>query len=263
MKEAGCFNNVQILSEILRHAKDRDGIVVIQLDISKAFDTIPHQAIGPALGALGVPNPLLAAITNSYKDLRTTVTHYGASFEVAITRGVKQDDPLSPYVFNALLNPLLEQLEAQHGYTIDATHSISCLAFADDLLLLADSPESATRLLRHTDHYFRQLHMNIAADKCAKFQITTTKNSFYISDPNLSLTTGTRIPSSTANTSIRYLGGYISPWYGLQYKDLRRKLHAALDRLRSAQLKPHQKLSLLTTYLIPHFYIPQSLLPAL
>jgi hypothetical protein len=31
------------------------------------------------------------------------------------------------------------------------------------------------------------------------------------------------------------------------------KLQLALDRLRSALLKPHQKLSLLTTYLIPHF----------
>jgi hypothetical protein len=108
-------------------------------------------------------------------------------------------------------------------------------------------------MLRHTDWYFHQLGMNIAADKCASFQTTTTTGSWYLSDPKLQLNTGTRIPSSTVDNTLRHLGGHISPWNGLQYKDIPVKLQAALDRLRSALLKPHQTLSLLTTNLIPHF----------
>jgi hypothetical protein len=43
VSEAGCFNNVHALAELLRLAKARTGMVLIQLDISKAFDTIPHE----------------------------------------------------------------------------------------------------------------------------------------------------------------------------------------------------------------------------
>jgi hypothetical protein len=52
---------------------------VKQLDIPKAFDTIPYQAIGPALRTLGIPAAIIATVTNSYKDLLTNITHQGSS----------------------------------------------------------------------------------------------------------------------------------------------------------------------------------------
>ena len=52
---------------------------------------------------------------------------------------------------------------------------------------------------------------------------------------------------------MEYLGGHFSPWTGLQNKGITTKLQEVLYRLKSAFLKPHQKLDLLTTYLIPHF----------
>jgi hypothetical protein len=51
---------------------------------------------------------------------------------------VKQGDPLSPFLFNAIMTPLLEQLEELGELTIDETQSISSLAFADHLILIAD-----------------------------------------------------------------------------------------------------------------------------
>jgi hypothetical protein len=39
--ESGCFNNIHIFNELLYKAKRSSGLVAIQLDISKAFDTIP------------------------------------------------------------------------------------------------------------------------------------------------------------------------------------------------------------------------------
>jgi len=56
--EPGCLNNVNILNEILRDAKIKKGVTMVQLDISKAFDTVPHEAINPALRRLGVPKKL-------------------------------------------------------------------------------------------------------------------------------------------------------------------------------------------------------------
>ena len=53
--ESGCFNNAHIFIEILKRAKSKKEITVIQLDMTKAFDTMPYTIIHPALSRLGLP----------------------------------------------------------------------------------------------------------------------------------------------------------------------------------------------------------------
>jgi hypothetical protein len=175
--EPGCHTNVHILNELLKIAKTNKGMVVIQLDIAKAFDTIPHQALNPALERLGIPASVRNYITNSYKQLKTKIEYKGQTTEVTLNRGVKQGDPLSPYIFIAIMNPLLEKLEQLRGYSIEGAHAITTLAFADDLILVADDHHTAQDLLAFTERYFEQLGMTIAAQKCASFQIKTTRDS--------------------------------------------------------------------------------------
>jgi hypothetical protein len=190
---------------------------------------------------------------NAYRHITTDIEHLGSTTHVDIRRGVKQGDPLSPYVFNAIMNPLLEQLENLRGYTIDDSHSISSLAFADDIILLADDRDTAQNLLTHTETYLQNLGMEIAPNKCISFQIATTRDSWHVTDADLRLLNGVRIPSSAADTTIRYLGGHITPWFGLDHKHIISLLSQTLRRLQGASLKPHQKLKFLTTYLVPHF----------
>jgi hypothetical protein len=164
--------------------------------------------------------------------------------EVQLWWGVKQGDPLSPYLFNAIMNPFLEQLEELRGYTIDDDQSISTLAFADHLML---NMEKAQHLLAATEKYLNSLGMKIAPNKCASFQVQTMRDSWYISTTDLHRATGDCIPSTTAIDIMDYLDGYFSPWVGLQHKGITSKLEQVLYHLRSAFLKPHQKLNLLTT----------------
>jgi hypothetical protein len=139
------------------------------------------------------------------------------------------------------------------GYVIDRSHSLSALAFADDLILLATTKDDAQSLLHHTESYLNMLGMRITAEKCASFEIRTTKDSWYITNPDLSLVNGDKLPNSAADSSLCYLGGHISPWCGLQYKGLVDQLASTLERCRGAHLKPHQKLSITTSHIIPHF----------
>jgi hypothetical protein len=82
--EAGCFNNVHIFNEIIRAAKAGKGLIAIQLDITKAFDTVPHEAIDVALDCLGLPNGLRESIMNSYKGFRTTIHHNGTQNDIEL-----------------------------------------------------------------------------------------------------------------------------------------------------------------------------------
>jgi retron-type reverse transcriptase len=99
------------LSEILTIAKNSKGLVAIQLDISKAFDTLPHQAIDDHPQMKRLPQTAKRIILNSYKEINTTIEHGGAKTEISLRRGVKQRYLLSPLIVSVVLDPLLDQLE--------------------------------------------------------------------------------------------------------------------------------------------------------
>jgi len=114
------------------------------------------------------------------------------------------------------MDPLLEQLEQMKGYVIDETHSLSSLAFTNDLILLATTKDKSQRLLHHTESYLNDLGMYIAAEKCASFEIRPTSDSWYIANQDLCLPNGDKIPNSAVDSSLSYLGDDISPWDALQ-----------------------------------------------
>jgi hypothetical protein len=143
VNEAGCFNNVHILNETIKLAKKKSGLVAVQLDISKAFDTVPHEVIGHALRKKGIPEYVIELIKNSYEGVLTTIKRGKDKIQIQIKRGVKQGDPLSPLLFNVVMEPLILQLERQEGFRINNGCKVSSLAFADDIVLLAPDVSAA------------------------------------------------------------------------------------------------------------------------
>ena len=80
--EIAYFNNIHIFNETLKAGKNKDGLVAIQLDIAKAFDTVPHKAVDAALERLGLPKCVREFIMNSYTNLSTTIEYGGSKSEV-------------------------------------------------------------------------------------------------------------------------------------------------------------------------------------
>lgn len=69
---------------------------------------------------------------------------------------MKQGDHLSPLLFNMVLDPLLKLLDASgFGMHVDGM-SVAALAFADDLVLLANDKDDLQRLLTLTSDFFDQ-----------------------------------------------------------------------------------------------------------
>jgi hypothetical protein len=122
-------------------------LVAVQLDISKAFDTVPHEAIEDAITRKGIPQYAAKLIRGSYIGVRTVLTTGNMEVPVEIKRGVKQGDPQSPFMFKALMEPLILDLERRKGFQINEECFVSSLAFADDIILLAIDDEGAKGLL--------------------------------------------------------------------------------------------------------------------
>jgi hypothetical protein len=255
VNEAGCFNDVNILNELLKIAKRKAGIVAIQLDIAKAFHTVPHEAIEDALRRKRIPQYVTKFIRDSNERVETIIKQgtVQVPMEIRVERGVKQGDPLSPLIFNAVLEPLIIKLESQKGLGINNECNVSSLAFADDMILLAQDVPKARRLLEITEGYLQNLGMRIAAPTCATFKISTTKDTWYLTDPLLTTMSGDRIPFATAETTIRYLGRKISPWKGITTEGLEQDFRTALQRVDCLALKPHQKAELFSVYMVPHY----------
>jgi hypothetical protein len=81
-------STTQILNETIRQAKKKTGITVVKLDIAKAFDTIPHKAIGDALRRKCIPEAIIRLIEDSYVDVHTYITQGCQRVPMKIRRGV-------------------------------------------------------------------------------------------------------------------------------------------------------------------------------
>jgi hypothetical protein len=93
MDEPGCFNSIHILNEIIKHAKSRSSIAAVFLDVSKAFDTIPDDAIPDALRRKGLPEPLVRLVGNSYRNMHTVIKHGTNAIPIRIQGGLNKETP--------------------------------------------------------------------------------------------------------------------------------------------------------------------------
>jgi hypothetical protein len=135
----GCSTNLFIFDECIRQAKKEWILAGCLLDDAKAFDTTPHEAILRAMSSQGYDSHSFALIRDMYTDICTRICSTG-SF-IPLERGVKQGDPLSPLLFNMVMDPLLGDPQMK-GFRLGG-HEIGALAFADDIVMMADFVDGA------------------------------------------------------------------------------------------------------------------------
>lgn len=252
--ESGCKINIDLLSAALDYSKKKKGGVFTIVDISKAFDTVPHSAIIPCLARKGVPTPITELISNMYKEGKTIIrTRDNMGVEITILRGVKQGDPLSPLLFNLCLEPLLELIEQQtSGISINEIRKIPVLAFADDVVLLGADVREAQRQVDMLSEYLSGFGMNISRDKSQVFQIVPKRDTWFIEKPKIRLGENT-IPTVDPDEAFRYLGAKMGPWKGVHCGIIVPELLSVVRRVRKLSLKPGQKLELILKYIFPRY----------
>jgi molecular chaperone GrpE (heat shock protein) len=77
-----------MLNEILKSAKG-EGITIVQLEISKAFDTVPHEVIGDALRRKVIPETIVKLIRDSYNGMSTLIKRGEVEVPINLQRAAK------------------------------------------------------------------------------------------------------------------------------------------------------------------------------
>lgn len=157
--------------------KDKSQLFLAFLDMERAYDSVPHARLWDKLRKLNLEQRLIELIKEMYRDC-TAIYELDKykSQEVKLNIGLKQGCPLSPTLFNIYINELLNKLDkegpglrlstitkdGQEEYT-----KIACLAFADDIVLLAESATDLQDLL--------DICSKIATKDQLKFNTTKTQ----------------------------------------------------------------------------------------
>uniref|UniRef100_A0A6M2DYL2 Putative reverse transcriptase n=1 Tax=Xenopsylla cheopis TaxID=163159 RepID=A0A6M2DYL2_XENCH len=252
INENGCLANIRILNAVLKHMKAGQGGTIVQIDITKAFDTIPHVSIKEGLLSMGIPPYIADYVFGMYNGVSTTMKVGKDSFNINLLRGVKQGDPLSPLLFNIVMNPLIEHLNGTEFGLKFENAKINVLAFADDIIIVSDSAEGAQSMLNITNAYLQYLGLSIANDKSGTFRIQCKNKSWHIDNPHLKCG-DFDLPYIGPERDFEYLGVKFKPWQGLSNNDCCKALIEASQRVRGLKLKPPQKIDLIKQFIIPHY----------
>eukprot|EP00973_Karenia_brevis_P066961 9311015-Karenia_brevis.AAC.1 len=116
---------------------------ICAVDYQKAFDTVHHGSLWEALLAQGVPKPYVHALASLYAHQIGKIKGRVTSRSFDICRGTKQGDPLSPSLFNSILEHAISPVQERwrkKRFGIDLDGARLCnLRFADDILVIAQT----------------------------------------------------------------------------------------------------------------------------
>lgn len=121
-------------------------------------------------------------------------------------RGIKQGCPLSPFIFNLIMESVLESVADEvQNLRLDQEGRLTLpiiLAFADDLIIIAESIEDVEAILTKLIEYLSYVGLKLNKDKCKVL----------IREPNAEAVPEINICDTNYKTTepLRYLGVYLT-----------------------------------------------------
>lgn len=144
--------NVLLATEVVQgyNKKSISPRAMLKVDIRKAFDTVNWDFILSALRALRVPEKFVGWISECLSTPTFSVCLNGnTSGFFKSTKGLRQGDPLSPYLFVLAIEVFSRLLHSRFEQGYISFHpktsgiSLSHLMFADDVMIFFDGTEAS------------------------------------------------------------------------------------------------------------------------
>lgn len=173
------IENTILASEIVQgyHKIGGPKRITLKVDIAKAFDTIRWEFIFQCLRSISVPEIFLRWLHACVCTTSFSLGFNGATLgHFKGTRGLRQGDQLSPYLFVLAMNCLSLMLDKAARNGVFGYHdkyrrsTLTHLCFADDLLIFCDgSPSSITAILEILKDFELRSGLAISVAKTSLF----------------------------------------------------------------------------------------------
>ncbi|PNX83979.1 ribonuclease H, partial [Trifolium pratense] len=151
-------DNAIVLQEVLhfmRKSKKKNGDMVFKLDLEKAYDRVNWSFLRETMAKFNFPPILISLIMFGITSSSNTILWNGSKTEpFTPTRGLRQGDPLSPYLFvlcmerlGAMINNQVRQLKWKPMQMTRNGTKLSHLFFADDVLLFGKATSVQAKVI--------------------------------------------------------------------------------------------------------------------
>ena len=147
------------------------------VDLKSAFDTVWRDGLVYKLVRMRASKKFLNILIDMYNKVQCRIkTKLGFTETFPVEVGTRQGCNLSPSLFNCYLNDLpsiLDKFECNQPKLWDL--QISCLMYADDLILISKSPSGLQKMISVTEQFCNKWQLTINTNK-TKIMVICKKN---------------------------------------------------------------------------------------
>ncbi|KAL6086036.1 hypothetical protein STEG23_028644 [Scotinomys teguina] len=204
--------------------------MIISLDAEKAFDKIQHPFMMKALERVGIQGTFLNIIKAIYSKPTANIKLNGEKLKaIPLKSGTRQGCPLSPYLFNIVLEVLARAIR-QHkeikGIQI-GKEEVKISLLADDMIVYLSDPQNSTKELLQLINTFSNV---------AGYKVNSKKSValLYTKDKRAEEEIKATSPFTIATNSIKYLGvnltKEVKDLYDENFKSLKKEIEEELRK---------------------------------
>ena len=205
-KNRSCAQHIYTLNEVLHMRMNKNKTThLCFIDFQKAFDYVDRNLMLSRLVELGITGKFYAAMKETYNETLNAVrlnNELGCWF--CTDKGLKQGDNLAPTIFSVFINGLIRNLDKSGLGVKVGNMTISSLAYADDIVLVAPTQASLQQMINITHQWCHKWRMQV--------NITKTKT-MHVRKPRVPGTTYNFVYNGSPLESVenyRYLGYWLN-----------------------------------------------------
>lgn len=219
------------------------------LDLRKAFDSVKHQTIIDTITELGCPKPFVKYIKSLYTDFKTTLQYGSTNTILKVNQGVLQGDPISPLLFNAVMDRAIKQIPAEVGYEVNGK-KINCVAYADDVISVAKTKIGLQMSIDAMTKCLASFGLKINIEKSSTLSLVPAGKvkKMKVIEESLFKIDNEPLRAIGVVDTWKYLGIHFT---GSRKCDFDYSLASDLEKISKAPLKPQQRLKMLSDGVLP------------
>ena len=150
---------IQLIQDVIEYSqKKQNDAYLISLDIEKAFDSVEWEYLDKVIEEMDMQGYLHNWIKLARSNMEIKINNNGwVSKAIKVTRGLKQGDPLSPYLFLISIEPLAQKIRDDpdiKGIKI-ADKECKLSQYADDTTIYCTDQNSIPKIIQTLDQFYK------------------------------------------------------------------------------------------------------------